>query len=706
MTLGKASLEYANNGEVALVRLGTAEEKVITLTPERMQSLNDIFDLLKSKSIKGLVLLGPRQDMFTAGADINLINQVSDPKQGQELSKQGQDLFNKLENLPFTTVAAISGPCVGGGCEMVLACKYRIVSNHKSSLIGLPEVQLGILPGFGGTQRLPRLIGLPKALDIILQGKTLKFNKAFAAGLVDRIVSPEELEKFAIDVAAQKTKLISHKIKAVDRFLTFNSLGRYVVKRKVSQSVAKTTKGFYPAPPAALATAIYGLQNGMLQGLELEAQELGRLIVSSECKSLVKIFFLRESAKNLGKSAKDAAEKLSTVVIGAGIMGAGIAGSLARSGLNVILKDSNEAGLQKGSDYIRDSLHKSRSLSETEKSFALNRIELTTKDSPNLSNSNFVIEAIFEEIETKKRILGEISKKVSSDAIIATNTSSLSVTEIAQAIDNPKRVIGMHFFNPVDKMPLVEIIRGKETSDKAIAIVAALTSKLKKFPIVVNDVPGFLVNRILSPYLNEAGYLLADGYSIKDIDKAALKFGMPMGPVRLLDEVGLDVASHVADTMFSAYGERMKSLMFTKTLVEKGRKGRKNSLGFYDFKDKTATPCSEIRSILGLKNSEISNANLSEIQDRLILSLVNEAVRCLDESVAGQPSKEAADQIDLGTVMGIGFPPFRGGIMHYAQSLGVKNIYEKLCSLEAKHGVRFKPAAGLKTRAEKNQNFY
>jgi len=704
---GKAGLpqfEILESG-AALIRLGAPEERVVTLTVERISTLKVLLERFAATPPKGIIITGPGAEMFTAGADINAIASVTDPAVGEKLAREGQRIFDLIENLPCMTVAAISGPCVGGGCELALACKVRICTDLKSTTIGLPEVKLGILPGFGGTQRLPRLIGLPRALDIILAGKTLKAQQALRYGLVNEIVSAQNLLSRAEAIALGNSEAKSKPLDLKTKLLTFTGIGRGIVRRQAAASVRKESKGFYPAPPAALEATVYGLGHGMKAGLDFEARELGRLVVTPESKSLVNLFFLTEQAKGLGKAGKKAVESINAVVVGAGAMGAGIAGSLARSECSVILKDTSDASLKHGIEHIKNGLAKSKSLTEQERSFILNRIETTSKDSANSANANFAIEAIFEDMELKKKVLGDLSKVVAPEAIIATNTSSLSVSEIAAGIPTPERVVGMHFFNPVEKMPLVEIIRGKQTTDKTALVVAALATKLGKFPIIVNDVPGFLVNRILSPYLNEAAFLVADGYAVQDIDNAALSFGMPMGPVRLLDEIGLDVAAHVSEIMLKGYGARMAGPSYAKALVAAGRKGKKSGGGFYDFQENTASAHPELRKLLGIEKPTQSGEPQA-ILDRLLMSLINEAVRCLDEGVAGTPGADAANQIDLGSVMGFGFPPFRGGLLYYADTLGAQKIALTLGDLSRKFGERFAPAHGIAKRAESGGTFH
>lgn len=701
---GSVHLSILESG-VAVITLGDPSERVITLTPSRIKSLADTLLSLKASPPRGLIITGPSLEMFTVGADISIIQSVKDPAEGQALAKQGQDVFQLIEDLPCITVAAISGPCVGGGCELALACRYRIMSDDKSSLIGLPETKLGILPGFGGTQRLPRLIGLPKALDIILAGKTLRPRQAQNYGLVNEVIQSTRLLERAESIASKNSTTKEIAPNFVDRLLTFTKLGRAFLKNKVKKSIRKETKGFYPAPPAALECCLYGLEHGLSLGYTHEAKELGRLIVSPESKALVNVFFLSENAKSLGKSGKKFIESLNAVVIGAGTMGAGIAGSLARAGFPVVLKDVSDAALTKGKEHIQKSLQKIKYLSETEKSFILNRVETTSRDLTNGSSIGLALEAVYEDLSLKTKLLGDIATHIPSDAIIATNTSSLSVSKIAATIEHPERVVGMHFFNPVEKMPLIEIVMGESTSDKTLSIIAALTSKLGKYPIIVKDVPGFLVNRILSPYLNEAAFLLQEGYSIEDIDTAATKFGMPMGPIRLLDEVGLDVAAHVSEIMVAGYGERMKAPTYAKTLASHGKLGRKSGSGFYDFSHEKISPSPIARELLKLPKATKEVTNINPLQERLIMSLLNEAVKCLDEGVAGQPGKDAASQINLGTVMGMGFPPFRGGLLYFADTLGAKNILEGMQKMEREHGARFTPAQGIIERAGNNQSF-
>lgn len=688
---------------IAVLRLGTPNEKVVILTEKRLDAIHKIIKDLTNNPPAGLIIAGNSENMFSAGADINVIQSITEASAGEALATKGQSIFDALENLPCPRVAAISGPCVGGACELALACNFRIISDSSKSSIGLPETKIGILPGFGGTQRLPRLIGLEEASKLILTGKVLKPHLAKKVGLVDKITNYN-------DLIAEAEKLILNGKKkcckmGLKNFLMtfFPPLRKYVVKTILS-TMFKKTKGHYPAQTAAIHAMEYGLANGKKEGLKNEAKELGRLIVSSECKALTNLFFLTESAKGIGKSATNHVQNLQALVIGAGTMGAGIVGEMARSGISVSLKDTKEDALQRGISMIKKDLSYKKSLTEGNRQKIVSSIQTIISYPETMQEIDFVIEAIFEDLELKKTVLGEVADKISTQAIIASNTSSLSISKIAETLPNPSRVIGMHFFNPVNRMPLVEIIRGKDTSDETVCVIAALTSKLGKFPIVVEDVPGFLVNRVLSPYLNEAAFLLEEGYQIEDIDRAALNFGLPMGPIRLLDEIGLDVAAHVADSMLEGYGKRMAAPKFSHQMVEAKRLGKKNKLGFYNFISKPENPDPEVYKLLNIADKKA--ADPEHIQQRLVMSLVNEAILCLDEGVAGKTGKDAARQIDLGTVMGTGFPAFRGGLIYYANSLGTTKIVNILQALERKVGERFRPSSSLLSRAERGIGFY
>jgi 3-hydroxyacyl-CoA dehydrogenase/enoyl-CoA hydratase/3-hydroxybutyryl-CoA epimerase len=688
---GTVTLTFSPDRTVATLNLGSADERAITLTPERIDSFIRALAHVREAKPKGLVIRAPSMDSFCVGADISLIQSVTDPAKGAELAAQGQHAYNLLEDLTCTTVAAISGPCVGGGCELVLACDFRIAAEIPSTSIGLPETKLGILPGFGGTYRLPRIVGLPKALDIILAGKTLKAGQALKSGLIDRLTTPQELYSIAEAIARGVDRPKKLKRSTLDQLLSYNPIGRAVVRRNARRAILAQTKGQYPAPLKALEVTISGLGRNRASGLREEANALGELIVTPQSKALVHIYYLTEASKALGKAARREVEGIHALVVGAGTMGAGIAGTLARNNHQVIVKDTSDSSLERGKAHNLKELSKLRYLSSFDQAAIASRIDWIQFSTPTIARTQIAIEAVFEDMVLKKGIFAHLAQNVSPECILATNTSSLSVTEMASGLDSPERFVGMHFFNPVEKMPLVEIIRGKQTAEATIAKVAALATEMGKFPIVVNDVPGFLVNRVLIPYLNEAVFLLQDGHSVSDIDGAALSFGMPMGPLRLLDEVGLDVAAHVSKVMVAGYGVRMAAPNFADQLLEIGRKGRKNGKGFYDYSGKNHATWPGLAEALNLPAQPKDNLTREQISDRLVLHLVNEALKCLNQGVAGSDMVLAEKQIDLGTVMGIGFPPFRGGVLYYARQRGLDKIREELLTLNKSCGIRYEP---------------
>jgi 3-hydroxyacyl-CoA dehydrogenase/enoyl-CoA hydratase/3-hydroxybutyryl-CoA epimerase len=688
---GTVELSFSSDGTLATITLGAVDERAITLTPTRIDSFVEALTRVRESKVKGLVIRAPSAESFCVGADIALIQSVTDPAEGAKLATQGQRAYDLIEDLECTTVAAIGGPCVGGGCELVLACDHRIAADLASTSIGLPETKLGILPGFGGTYRLPRVIGLPAALDIILAGKTLKAQQALKVGLVDEVVGAEQLYSRAEEIATGRKATRRRRRSIIGRILSNTPVGRALVRRGASKKVCAQTKGFYPAPLSALDITVSGMGLARDAGLAKEANALGALIVTPESKALVHLFYLTEASKALGKGARKQIEGVHTLVVGAGTMGAGIAGALAKGGHQVIVKDTSDASLERGKAHIQKELKKLRYLSSFERAAIANRIDWIQFTTPTALRTQVVIEAVFEDMKLKKAIFSDLAQQVAPECVLASNTSSLSVSEMASAVQKPERFIGMHFFNPVEKMPLVEIIRGEATSENTIAQVAALSTEMGKFPIVVRDVPGFLVNRILIPYLNEAVYLLEEGHSIEEIDRAALEFGMPMGPIRLLDEVGLDVAAHVSKVMVAGYGERMSVPPFAEKLLTLERKGRKNGKGFYDYSNKQGTPWSGVRKALGLPESPKTPRTSSELAQRMILHLVNEAMKCLIEGVAGTEHEAAAKQIDLGTVMGIGFPPFRGGVIYYARAHGLNALRSQIAKLHSVYGARYTP---------------
>lgn len=693
-------------GEIAIIRLGSDEERVVVLSMQRMDSfVNAMAEVRKNTAVKALIIMGTNPDVFCAGADIGVINSIIDPVFGQDLAKRGQEVFQLLEELPVRKIAAISGACMGGGCELVLACDYRIGS-HRTK-IGLPEIKLGILPGFGGTQRLPRLVGLPQAFDMILQGKVLDGKRAAKIGLLDEVLpdgtSFQGLETRAREVARAATLRRHRRIPLAEKLLTYTAIGRSIVKKKAESSVYRQTKGHYPAPYKAIDAVLTGLSEGTAAGYVVEARALGDLIVSQESKSLVHLYFLTEDASKIGKAAKIRPQDTPIAVLGAGVMGSGIAAAFLMQKFPVVVFDPYVQAHEKSRKHIEGTLEKKRSLTAEARQELLGQLKITA-EMPAIAGCKVVIEAVLEDLKIKEDVFGKVCKLVDPQALIASNTSSLKIDALAGFVTNPQRFLGLHFFNPVEKMPLVEIIRGKATDEKSLVLAAAVVSGMGKYPVIVEDVPGFLVNRILGPYLVESSHLLSEGVSVEEIDKAAVNFGMPMGPLRLLDEIGLDVAAHVVKNFEKAYGERMQGPDLLSKFVAEKRMGKKSGRGFYLYEGKDSRPDPEVRKFLGIeKSTEIEEA---VIADRLILSMVNEAARCLDDGVAGKASADAAGQIDLASVMGTGFAPFRGGLLFYANHRGTANLNKRLAEFAKSFGKRFTPAPGIADRAKNKQGFF
>lgn len=687
-------------------------EKINKLSIAVMEELDaHLSDLEKRHDLKGLIVASGKKDIFIAGADISEIEGIKDPKKGKELAARGQEVLGKLENLPFPVVAAINGAALGGGMELALACHYRVVTDHVKTVLGLPEIKLGIHPGFGGTQRLPRLIGIRNALDIILTGKNIYPRKALRLGLADKMAPCEYLMDQAVKTVEEKSKPsykrptgLRNKPALIDWALELTSFGRDFIFRKAEASVMKRTRGNYPSTLKAIQVMKEGLSLHLEGGLAIEASALGEMAVTGECKNLIAVFYLQEALKKetfVGKDVKATGIE-SAAVLGAGVMGGGIAQLFAEKDIPVRMKDiNNEAlghGLKSAADVFRGKLKK-RIIDRRQLDQKMGNIS-TTLDYSGFNRAQIVVEAIVEKMEVKKTVFSECEGHIADEAILASNTSSLSITEMASALKKPERFAGMHFFNPVHRMPLVEVIRGEKTSDETTATIVNLSRKLGKTPIVVKDKEGFLVNRLLMPYLNEAVFMLEEGAAIEEVDEALLNFGMPMGAFILLDEIGIDIAWHVAEILHRAFGERMKPAGLMKGILDSGRLGKKNGKGYYRYDGKKRKGADEsVYALTGGKKEGILSA--ANIVDRSVLLMLNEAALCLEEEIIAR-----AEHVDGGMIFGTGFPPFRGGLLRYADSRGAKEIVQKLEDLREKYGERFQPAPLLMEMAKKGKSFY
>lgn len=616
---------------------------------ETLREFNHHLETLQHDTrVRALVLRSGKDRIFVAGADLKAIRRMP-PARVNDLIWLGQAVFERLARLKIPKVAAIHGACLGGGFEVTLACDWRIASDHESTKIGLPETQLGILPAWGGSTRLPRLIGLSKALDLITSGKVLGASAAKHAGLVSHVVALENLEKLARRLVREK--------RPKPRFHLENLVSSLIGRLAQKKAMAKT-RGLYPAIPKAIDVVTHAVHGDIDDGLKLERDAVAELIQSHDTARLIDLFFKREDASKRPPTSGTPIPIHDAVVIGAGVMGSGIAHTLASRGIRVLMTDVASDSLARGLERIRGLVSdatRRRLVTKVQGRDTLDRIATTTEKVP-LTRHHLLIEAATESMELKKKIFADLAARVSSDTILATNTSALSVAELAQSVPHAERVIGLHFFNPVHRMPLVEIITLPETSPDVLATAITFVQKIGKTPIVVKDSPGFLVNRILVPYLMEAVRLHSSGIPVKDIDDAMLEFGMPMGPMRLLDEIGLDVATHVAKTLAEAFPDRFPKSDVLDKMVAEGHLGKKSGRGFYRYENgreiafTAAPPMPQHESI----------------QTRLALLISQEAMKCLKEGIA-----RSADDIDLAMVLGTGYPPFRGGPITFARDTGI-----------------------------------
>jgi len=705
------SLRLEKRGNVGVIVFDQFNEKANKLSTPNILRLYEILTQVEDdKSIEALVFVSRKPTIFIAGADIAEIQKLAESGGGaaEKIAKL-QAVFSYLESLPIPSIAAIHGACMGGGCELALSCDYRMASDAPETKIALPEVLLGLFPGWGGTQRLPRLIGLENSLDMILTGKSLDGKKAKKVGLVDKVVPKELLEEKAVAWAQelakgkQKRKEYPGSSDLKGRILSKVPGGTWLIFDLAKKSVMEKTKGNYPAPLSALEVIRKTYGGDIKKGLKIEAEAFGELVDSPQCRNLISVFYLNEKVKR-DKGATVAPKEVKRAgVLGAGVMGGGIAQLFAAKEIPVRMKDIQWDAVAKGyqaAHKVFKKLVDRRRMKPNELDNAMARIEGTTGFS-GFEHLDLVVEAVVEDLEIKKKVFKELEQHVKGDAILATNTSSLSVSAIAEALQKPERFVGMHFFNPVDKMPLVEVIRGKNSSEEAVATVFAVAKKTGKTPIVVKDSPGFVVNRILGPYLNEAVYLMAEGNAPSKIDKVIEKFGMPMGPCALLDEVGLDVGTKVSKVLYGAFGERMKSPQLMESITADGRYGKKVNKGIYLYeKGKRGNEDSALFTKLGIKLGS-GNASNDEIEKRLIYLMINEGARVVEEGLV----RDVSD-VDVGMIFGTGFAPFRGGLLRYADSLGAESIVSELDVLTRNIGPRFQPAKLLQEMAVGGKKFY
>lgn len=661
--------------------------------------------------VKGLILRSGKPGSFIAGADVDAIGAITDPAEVRALVERAHDAFNRLSKLPFPTVAAIDGVCLGGGTEIVLACDSRVAAEEPRTQIGLPETMLGIFPAFGGTTRLPRLIGLAAACDLILTGRSLDAKRAEKAGLIARAVPAAWLLEAAMKRLGElsrrpaETRRDRYRPKGFGPWLLDTTPpGRAIVFSQARKGVMAKTHGEYPAPLEALRILEQGIGRPVEASLALEAAAIGPLVTGPVCKNLVRIFHLSEAAKRANVVADESIRPASVArlaLAGAGVMGGGIAELASRSSIEVRLRDVKPESLQKGLQTVRaviDERGRKKRTKDREKDGQMARI-LPTLELSGFANADAAIEAVVEDLDVKRRVFAELEVRMRPDALLATNTSSLRVDALAEGLRHPERFVGFHFFNPVHKMPLLEVVRGAKTSDQALVTAVALARKLGKTPVVVKDSPGFVVNRILMPYLREAMHLLEDGFDLAEIDASMRRFGMPMGPFEVVDEVGLDVAMKVAGVLAAAFPDRMQPAPLLEKLVAAGRLGRKNGLGFYRHEGRNRTPDPAVRGLLGLSGARPSRG-ADALAERMAMAMINEGARCVEEGIVAD-----AGQVDVAMIFGAGFPPYRGGVLRYADTLGLPHVVARLTALKAEKGVRFEPCALLVRKAGAGETF-
>lgn len=706
------SVAFREQDKIGYIEFDQPDSKVNILSMETIQKFDEIVSKLpKNKSIKVLVIRSLKPNVFIAGADIAEIEKITEPDDGVKKAKAGQDILNKIEDLKIPTVALIDGVALGGGCELALACLYRVATFNPRVRIGLPEVNLGFVPGFGGTFRLPRLVGLSEALKMILSGKPVDSQKALRIGLVDRLLPNADLDrhldeflKTEVLKRSKKKKYPRIKKKGVVGLLESNRWGHSVIFKKSLKSVLEKSKGFYPAPERAIDVVSKNFYMSRTDGLALEAETFGQLAITEISKNLVHVFYLMEKYKKLNIDGGQDIQPQAVHrcgVLGAGIMGGGIAQLLAAKDIRVRLKDINYDAIAQGykaaSKIFRKAV-KIRKLNPAQSHEKMAHIT-GTLDYSGFAQADFVIEAVVEKMEVKQKVFKELSDVVGEQTILATNTSALSVTEMASVTKDPSRVIGFHFFNPVHRMPLVEVITTPETSKETIVSTLALVKRLGKTPILVKDSSGFIVNRILLIYMAEAGRLLEEVGDMERIDKVLTDFGMPMGPFLLSDEVGLDVGLKVMRILQDSFGERFKPVEIFDKLLDKGRLGKKSGKGFYIHAQRRDENPEIDQMLEGRTFSEIENHTM---ENRMVYLMINEAARCLEEGIVDE-----AQAIDVGMIFGTGFPPFRGGLLKYADKIGIKHIIEQLEKYKKQYASdRFEPCAYLLKLKEQGHGFY
>ncbi|HEX4953300.1 MAG TPA: 3-hydroxyacyl-CoA dehydrogenase NAD-binding domain-containing protein [Thermoanaerobaculia bacterium] len=667
--------------DLAWLWLDEPGRRVNTLSARLLSAFEGWLAELEQHPPAGLVVISAKPDTFVAGADLEELAGLADQAGVLALVRQGHGLLLRLEKLPCPTVAAIHGACLGGGLELALACRFRVATRAAATRLGLPEVELGLIPGLGGTQRLPRRIGVMAALDLLLTGRRLDAESALRRGLVDEVCDPPDLEEVAERLARRPPRRpLRLGARAANLVARLPGLRRAIFGPAEKQVLART-QGCYPAPLRALEVVARGLRQPLPRALETEATAFAELVTSETARNLVGLFFLKKhveaEAAALAKGAP-AVERLG--VVGAGFMGAGVAQLAALRGLPVVLIDRDEPALARGTKQVGElfgALEARRRLVGAAATAARGRV-VPTLEMADLAGVDLVIEAVFEDLAVKHQVLGAVEAATSERLVFASNTSALPIASIAAASRRPERVVGMHFFSPVAKMPLLEVIHHPGTDRQALAMAVAVGERLGKTVVVVADGPGFLTTRVLAPLLNEAARCLLEGASIPEVDRAATAWGWPVGPLALLDEVGLDVARHAQGVMTAGLGVRFEAPPPLARLADEGRFGRKAGRGFYRYEGKAKTPDVSVYALIGWQARPLP---AEDIADRLWLAMLNETARAIEDGILRDPRA-----IDLAVVFGFGFPPFRGGLLREADRRGLSWVVDRLSALAERYG--------------------
>lgn len=696
--------------DLAVITLDDPAKKVNILSHHVLEDLEKLLDEIDARgTVEGLVFHSPKQDNFIAGADLTeFVAQIDQPAERViALSRYGQKLFARLSQGEYVTVAAIQGTCLGGGSELAIWCDRRVMARDEATQFGFPEVKLGLFPGWGGTARTPRVVGLYNAVELVTSGDSISATAAETLGLATVVTPGQELEAAIELIRSERTSQQFQRDRAQwagTIAISDTELG--FLGATASAYIQGKTKGHYPAPLAALEVMLGSAGVDVETACRMESESFVQLFGSPVNRGLLNVFFLQDGNKKQGGPAGASAHPIhSATVVGAGVMGQGIAAANVKRGIPVALGDTSEEAVRRGVQGVIGEVSYNKQTRGPDVTKALEFLPLVngTLSDEELSQADVVVEAIYENAEAKRSLYSRLETQLAGDAILCSNTSTIPITELAHGLAHPERFCGLHFFNPVRRMPLVEVIRGKQTSDDTIATAVAYAKKLKKSPIVVNDGPGFLVNRALMPYMSEALILLEEGATIKQIDRAALEFGMPMGPIDLYDTVGLDVAEHAGQVMCEAFPKRVVESPILPALVAAGRLGKKTGKGFFDYTTdskgrKKPQPSPEVEKTI--QQHADPKAKPENLTERLILPMLLEATRILEDGIAA-----SAEDIDLALIYGIGFPPFRGGLFFWADQQGAAAIVEKLNQYE-QLGARYEPTPLLLKYAKSNKKFY